>query len=98
MSDQSAFRLGGATTVLSVTSSSSGDTIAPKYGRIRVYNGGASVAFLRTGIGAQTALTTDVPIPPGVVEVFSVPANHTHAAAITSSGTATLYITVGSGM
>lgn len=98
MSDQSAFSLGGATTVLSVTSSSSGDTIAPKYGRIRVHNSGASIAFLRTGIGAQTAVTTDVPIPPGVVEVFSVPANHTHAAAITSSGTATLYITVGSGL
>lgn len=97
MSDLSAFSLGGATTVLSPTTNSNGDAIAPVNGRIRVYNAGGSLAFLRTGIGAQTAVTTDIPIPPGVVEVFSVPANHTHAAAICASGSATLYITAGKG-
>jgi hypothetical protein len=97
MSDLSAFSLGGATTVLSPTTNSNGDAIAPVNGRIRVYNAGGSLAFLRTGIGAQTAETTDTPIPPGVVEVFSVPANHTHAAAICASGSATIYITAGKG-
>jgi hypothetical protein len=34
---------------------------------------------------------------PGSIEVFSVPLNATHVAAITASGTATLYVTPGSG-
>jgi hypothetical protein len=38
------------------------------------------------------------PINDGAAQVFSVPLNATHVAAITATGTATLYITPAEGM
>lgn len=65
---------------------------------MRVYNAGTQIAFGRWGTGAQTATTSDMPLIPGVVELFSkAPADDTFAA-ITSSSTATVYITCGEGV
>lgn len=91
------FTLGGATTTISATVASAGGTFDASTGRIRVINAGPNTAFLRCGIGAQTAVATDVPILAGAIEVFSVPSNLTHAAAISPGGTATVYITSGTG-
>jgi hypothetical protein len=96
-----AFTLNGATIALSATSSTPTPTaFTPSNGRVRVYNAGSVIAFLRSGIGSSdgTATTSHTPIAPGAVESFGVPANHTHISAITSSGTATVYVTVGDGV
>lgn len=63
---------------------------------VRVYNGTNVVVFIKFGTSAVTAALTDLPIPPGGVEVFSVGAA-THIAGITASGTGTLYATPGMG-
>ena len=59
-----------------------------------VYNLGPNLAFVRWGVGAQTAVVTDLPIPVGVVEVFSKGVADT-LAAVCSSGSATVYVTSG---
>lgn len=65
---------------------------------IRVYNAGTATVFVRWGTGAQTATTADMPVVPGVVELFSkAPADDTFAG-ITASSTATVYITCGEGI
>ncbi len=75
------------------TASAAVDNTAPQ---LRIYNAGAATVFIRWGIGAQTAVTTDMAIPAGVVEVFSKGAADT-VAAITASGSATVYLTPGVG-
>ena len=65
---------------------------------MRVYNAGTQIVFARWGTGAQTATTSDMPLIPGVVEVFTkAPADDTFAG-ITASSTATVYITCGEGL
>lgn len=64
---------------------------------MRVYNAGTQLAFARWGTGAQTATTSDMPLVPGVVEVFSKAWPDNTFAAITASSTATIYITCGEG-
>lgn len=64
--------------------------------QVRVYNACTGVAFIRFGGTATT--TQSAPIPSGVVEVFSVPAQTTFASAILASGsTCSVYMTLGSG-
>lgn len=65
---------------------------------MRVYNAGTQLAFARWGTGTQTATTSDMPLVPGVVEVFSKAYADDTFAAITSSSTATVYITPGEGV
>lgn len=71
--------------------------------QVRIYNGGPDTAFIRFGDSTVTAATMDVPVPSGAIEVMSltVPDNVTtgaYMAAITASGTATLYFTTGVGI
>lgn len=103
----------GTTKTLSATSSSSSVTFAavdvsstptpafsgPSGGRsiIRVYNAGPGVAFCRWGTGAQTAVLGDMPVFPGVVELFSKAGSDDTFAAITAT-TATIYTTCGEGL
>jgi hypothetical protein len=88
----------GKTVKISATTSNAQGTIQVAYGQIRVYNAGPSIAFFRTGVGAQTAVAaSDMPLIPGAVESFTVPAGHTGAAAICESGSATIYVTSGYG-
>lgn len=59
---------------------------------------GTGVVFLRWGTGAQTALLTDMPILPGMTEVFTKANTVDTVAAITSgSDTATIWVTCGEG-
>lgn len=80
-----------ASVTLDATDSGTGNMV------MRIANAGTATAFVRWGNGAQTALVTDLPILSGTVEVFSKTDNVDTVAAITSSGTATLYITCGEG-
>lgn len=78
--------------------------------QFRLHNAGTVTAFIAFGVDASTAQTNAViptgtganskysfPLPPGFAEVFSAP-NATFWSAITASGTASIYITPGSGL
>lgn len=87
-----------SSTSLSVTTSS-GSTNAnleESCPQVRLYNSGSVSVFVRWGTSDQTAVTTDMAIGPGATEVFTKQ-NATKIAAITASGSATLYIISGTG-
>jgi hypothetical protein len=63
---------------------------------LMIYNSGAVPGFCRWGVGAQTAVTADVPIPPGTVQVFFKGTSDT-VACVLGSGTATIYVMPGNG-
>ena len=66
---------------------------------MRVVNAGPNTAFIRWGVGAQTALTTDMPVLAGTVELFTKSEDTDTVAAICASAqTATLYVTCGEGL
>lgn len=59
---------------------------------------GAGLAFVSFGNDTvSAAVASSTPILPGVAYVFTVPSGATHMAAITGTGSATLYATVGQG-
>jgi hypothetical protein len=64
---------------------------------VRLYNSTAVVVFVQFGTSGTTATTSHMPIPPGGVEVFQIGPSVTSVAAITSSGSGTLYATTGYG-
>jgi hypothetical protein len=73
--------------------------------QIEVYNSGAAPVFIRKGTDATvtaSASNPDKPIGPGVTEVLTLinrpTAPITHIAAVTVSGTADVYVTVGAGI
>jgi hypothetical protein len=56
---------------------------------------GGAVAFFKTGNSTVVAsVASDTPILPDTAQMFTIPPDHTHVAAI---GVATLYFTVGDG-
>lgn len=66
---------------------------------VRLFNDGAQKVFVRFGTdNTVNAALTDVPLAPGAVEVFKVQGNMTYLAAISASGTGTLYATLGEGV
>lgn len=87
-----------ATVNLSVSASSSRVALGAGGTQIRLFNGGSSTLFFELGDSSVTAATTTgVPLPSGAIEVLSVSPSHSYIAAITASGTATLYATKGAG-
>ena len=86
---------------LSVTSTSGSQTItgtgiqAPN---VRMYNAGPDLVFIKFSKGASTAVTTDMIIPVGVVEVFGKAVNIDTISAVSAGGTANLYMTCGEGV
>lgn len=66
---------------------------------LRIHNAGPSTIFFNRGGSAVTAATTNMPVPAGAVEVVTILNTEkdrvTHVAAITASGTATVYFTIG---
>lgn len=95
-----------ATANISATTSSGSVAIArrPTNGpfQLRIHNAGTTTVFVAKGDSTVTAATTDMPVPPGAVEVITIqsPANTqtTHVAAITASGSGTIYFTTGVGI
>jgi hypothetical protein len=100
-----AFRATGATGSLAVTTSS-GSTRAAlgtfgdrRTRHVRLFNGGAATAFFEVGLSTVTAAAaTSIPIASGATEIFGIPNDATHIAAITAADTATLYYTPGEGI
>lgn len=59
---------------------------------------GDSLCFIKFGVDSSvTAALTDTPILPGAAYIFTLNPRITYVAAITPSGTATLYATIGRG-
>jgi hypothetical protein len=85
------------TASLAVTTSTGRVALAADASTVRLYNAGTATAFVKFGDVTVTAATTNMPIPAGAIEAFRPPGASTHIAAITSSGTATLYVTSGEG-
>lgn len=86
----------GATVNISTSTSSAQGTLLAQFRHIRVHNASSAVAYLRWGTADQTAVTTDMSMPAGGVEVFDKK-GATKLAAILASGTGTLNITHGEG-
>lgn len=62
-----------------------------------VSDAGGSLAFIKFGDASVVATVNDTPVMPGAIELFRKSAAQTHIAAITASGTATIYATTGDG-
>ncbi len=83
---------------VAATATSAGGAITRTAGQLRIYNAGPNKAFVRWGTGAQTADTTDTPVAPGSVEIFSITIGANNVAAICdASETATVFFTTGEG-
>jgi|TARA_R110000868_G_scaffold392795_1_gene663575 FixJ family two-component response regulator len=89
---------GLATAKVAGTTTSQSVALSAKDYQVRVFNSAASIAFIRFTAGASTAVTTDMPIPPGAVEVFSLNESQTHVSVILASGTGDVYFTSGVGI
>jgi len=84
------------TQVLTAGVASTSITLPAGCAAVRVYNAGPNTAYLAAGDTSIAALTSNVPIPPGLVEVFGV-AGMKKLAGITLTGTAALSISAGWG-
>ena len=98
---QQAFRTDGAATAsLAATSTSSRvqiQTAVPGAPNARIYNSGSVPVFVECGdITVVATVAASLPVAPGTVEVLGC--QRTHVAGITSTGTATLYVTPGTGL
>ncbi len=87
----------GQTKTISASSSSSSITLVPTTTDYMLTNAGAGTAFFRTGTTSATALVTDTPILAGAILTLRKPLNNYTVAAITATGTATVYVTPGNG-
>ena len=95
----------GSTVSISATTSSSATALSSvPVGRfhLRIFNAGSATVFITRGGSTVAATTSSYPVPSGAIEVITInnpDANPvTHVAAITASGTATVYFTVGWGI
>lgn len=80
-----------------VLTTASNSVVIDKFSNeVRIFNSGTVTAIVRFGVGTTTALVTDMQIPAGAVEIFTIGSSDT-VAGITASGTTTLSITPGEG-
>lgn len=102
MSATDIFTPTGSTVSISATQTTGSvsltDPVAGNSPNVRIWNSGASTAFIRWGVGAQTAVTTDLPLGSGQVENFFKGQADTFAAICASGQTATVYFTPGTGI
>jgi len=91
------FTPSATTQSIAATTTSASATVIANQPCVRVYNVGPSIAFVRFTAGASTALVTDMPVAAGAIELFTKGDADT-VSAITASGTATIYLTVGEGV
>ncbi len=109
MADVELFAFGGNTEALAVTSSSARmalDESAAQAGSVvRIYVDGSVPVFVAPGGSSVTAsiattgtAANGMPLCPGRETGFTLAGGQTHLAFITSSGTATVYVTQGRGI
>jgi len=97
---QNAFNPSGPTVSLAVTATTGRVQYQPgtSGSAIRIYNAGTVAAFIVCGEATVVATTAvGMPIAPSSVEVLGCQ-GATYVAAITASGTATIYVTPGAGI
>lgn len=92
-----AFVANSTLTIAATTTSANTALGAAATGVLQIANTGTTVAFVALGTVAQTASTTSYPILPGAAVVISGQ-GATNIAAMTASGTATLYVSRGTGL
>jgi len=68
--------------------------------QVRVHNSSTQTAFINFGTSSSVtaSTTTSLPLPPGDVEVFTVPFQTAYVAVIGTSATGTFYATPGEGV
>lgn len=66
--------------------------------QVEIYNSGSVPVFVKKGDSTVAATTAGRPVAPGATILDSIGAGVTHFAAITASGTATVYFTTGEGL
>ena len=71
---------GAASTGSTIPTASSGE--APRYIRVAA----SAAAYFRIGVGAQTAVSTDLQVQPGDAVILHVPSGVTHFAALQVAG------------
>lgn len=104
MATPSPFSANSATVNIAATTSTGNVALGGSgYGHggisVRIYNAGPATVFIEFGTSAVTAATaTSIPVPAGAIETQVVGPAITHVAAITASGTATVYFTPGQGL
>lgn len=100
--NQPAFRPEPSKTVSLTASSSSGNVLVQPAGvnsrHVRIVNAGSVTVFIREGQDntLTASPTVDFPLLAGAVEVIS--SRSAYFAAVTASGTATVYFTPGEGL
>jgi hypothetical protein len=87
----------GSTASLAVTTTSASVAVATGNNQFRVVNLGPNKAYVRWGVGAQTAVVTDMAIPVGVETFTRPPQADTFAAICDATESALLKITSGEG-
>lgn len=90
----------GLNKTISATTTSASQTLAGRNSLeapdVMIANEGPNTAFIRFGTSAQTAVTSDFPLLPGSSVVLKK-TDATIFAAITSAGSATVYVYPGAG-
>lgn len=92
--ERTSYGLNGTTQSISITASSAAisNAVSANSHVVRLYLSGATnPCFVRSG-SSPTAVTTDMPIAPGIPEYFNVPAGE-KIAAIGTGSDGTLYVT-----
>jgi hypothetical protein len=88
----------GATASLSATATSATATL-PDGEHMRLHNQGSFSVFVRLGATGTTAVTSDMELVPGMIEVVAVAPSQTHIAGVCASGeSTTLHVQGGEGL
>jgi hypothetical protein len=91
------FALNGGTLTVAATTASSSTPYTSGGDTIRVFNSSANIAFIRSGVGTQTAVITDTPVAPNSVALFTIPHTDTQIGIILNAATGTIYVSRSSG-
>lgn len=86
------FKQVGATVSVSASTTSARTALSGHTGYWWVVNIGSVAAFVHFGDGSVTATAADTPIPPNAGVLIQANPASSNAAAITATGTATVYV------
>ena len=87
----------GGSAVLAVTTTSASASMNANNPHMYLVNYGTNKCFVRWGVGAQTAVVTDMVILPNTARLFTKGASDTIAAICAASESANLSVTTGNG-
>lgn len=89
----------GVTATISATTTTARAALTGTGTSVEIQNSGTTTVFVKFDGSTATATTSDYPVLGGQSKIICRDPNlHTHVAAITGTGTATVYATVGQGV